>query len=56
MGKTKKKDRFDPLDPKGKKGHPAIICEETYWIDLDADVCNKLRNPKRLNARFKPRP
>lgn len=52
MGKTK---RFDPLDPEGKKKPNAILNEATYWIDCDADVVSKIRNPKRLNERFKPR-
>lgn len=57
MGKTRKnKKRFDPLDPDGKKRPNAIINEESYWLDLDTDLCSKIRNPKRLNARFKPRP
>lgn len=55
MGKTKKKIRFDPLDPEGKKKPSAILNEETYWIDIDADLCSKIRNPKRLNERLRPR-
>ena len=57
MGKTKKKNkRFDPLDPEGKKKPNAILNEATYYLDEDCDVLSKIRNPKRLNARFKPRP
>ena len=43
--------RKDPL----KHCAPAIIVEETYWIDIDHAPVVKKRNPKRLNDCFGPR-
>ena len=43
--------RKDPLNHKAK----SILVEDTRYLDIDADVCSPLRNPKRLNERFRPR-
>lgn len=52
MGRTKKKERIDPLEAHRS---PAILVEQTFYLDEDCDVLSKLRNPKRLNERFRPR-
>lgn len=51
MGKTRRKERIDELNHRP----PAIIVEETYWIDVDYDCVSKIRNPRRLNERFGPK-
>lgn len=51
MGKTRKKERTDELNHRA----PAIIVEETYWIDIDHAPFVKKRNRKRLNDCFGPR-
>lgn len=50
MGKTRKK-RIDELDHRP----PAILVEQTFYLDEDCDVLSKIRNPKRLNERFGPK-
>lgn len=43
--------RRDPLNHRA----PSILVEETYYLDICADMCSPIRDPKRLNERFGPK-